>query len=241
MRLVTWNCRIGGFRWKAQHVASLGADVLAVQEVEPIDSLRRFSGDRQPTFRDRSAAAGFPRRGFGMFSYTQTTIEAVDGSEPFSAVRRYEARHHGLSFNVIGVWTWGTGSVKTAYRQSHEGLERHEHWIRQRDTVVLGDFNANASFKGKNWRQLSELMDALDLVSAYHSHFEAEPFGQEKMATHFHRGKESARFHLDYCFIPRAWKDRIKTVAVGSYADWHKVSDHAPVIVDLSLETDGAR
>jgi hypothetical protein len=213
----------------------LEADVLAVQEVEPIDSLLLFTGDRQPTFRDRSAPASSPKRGLGMFSYTQTLLRPEDGAEPFCGVRRYRAERNGLSFNVIGVWTWGTRSAKTSYRQAHDGLQAHEAWIREWPTVVLGDFNANASFKGNNWKQLRELMDQLGLVSAYHSHFRDEPFGQEKRATHFHRGKEAARFHLDYCFVPEKWARHITRVEVGTFAKWHEFSDHAPMIVDLSL------
>jgi endonuclease/exonuclease/phosphatase family metal-dependent hydrolase len=101
--------------------------------------------------------------------------------------------------------------------------------------VVLGDFNANASFKGNNWNQLVELLDGLALVNAYHSQFEGKPFGREGHPTHFHRGKESAPFHLDYCFVPKAWVPHITRVKVGTYAEWHKISDHAPVIVDLAL------
>ena len=235
MRLVTWNCRIGGFRKKAQQVASLRPDILAVQEVEPIDGHLLFAGDSQPTFRDRTTAAGFPRRGLGMFSYTPIVIKSMDGSEPFCGVRRYQADSNGWSFNVIGVWTWATGSTKTAYRQAHTGLEHHEAWIRDQPTVVLGDFNANASFKGSNWSQLLKITDGLGLVSAYHSYFKAEPFGQEKMATYFHRGKESARFHLDYCFIPKAWAEHIESVTVGTYEQWHGLSDHVPLVVDISL------
>jgi exonuclease III len=234
MRFVTWNCRIGGFRWKAEHVASLRPDVLAVQEVEPIDDLLVFAGDSQPTFRDRSTAQGFPRRGLGMFSYTQTVLQSVDGAEPFSGIRRYEALSNGLSFNVIGVWTWGTGSARSAYRQAHEGLSVHRAWIHAKPTVVLGDFNANASFTGRNWNDLKALTDELELESAYHWHFK-DAFGRECSPTYFHLGKETARCHLDYCFIPKSWTEHLTKVEVGTYDEWHSFSDHAPLIVDLAL------
>lgn len=80
-----------------------------------------------------------------------------------------------------------------------------------------------------------QLTRDLGLTSAYHSHFKDEPFGKEKRPTHFHRGKESAPFHLDYIFLPEAWTPRITNVTVGDYSTWHKVSDHAPLIVDLVL------
>lgn len=42
--LITWNCRVGGFRKKSAHIATYQPDVLAVQEVEPLDRVV-FAGD----------------------------------------------------------------------------------------------------------------------------------------------------------------------------------------------------
>jgi hypothetical protein len=234
MRLITWNCRVGGFRRKSQHVAALRPDILAVQEVEPIDDATVFAGDSQPTFRDRVGDPKYPKRAIGTFSYTDTRLRPVDLGAPLFSFRRYEAIRAGLSFNVVAVWPWQTKSVTTAYRQVHEGLVLHARWIGERPTVILGDFNANASFKGRNWEDLIGLLSSLGLVSAYHQHFGQEP-GQERCPTYFHRCREDAAFHLDYCFIPRDWVSCLASVQVGAYADWHAISDHVPVIVDLTL------
>src|SRR5262245_36060674 len=136
MRLATWNCRVGGFRKKAKLVSSFRPDVLVVQEVEPIDNALLLDGDCQPTFRDRLGDPAFPRRAIGVFSYTDTTLRAVDVLEPLYAFRCYEAHRNGLTFNVIGVWTAATKSAKTSYRQAHDGFTRHADWIRERPTVV---------------------------------------------------------------------------------------------------------
>jgi len=110
----TWNCRVGGFRYKASRIAPFGPDVLAVQEVEPL-TLEKFPDGCRPTYCDRSWAVGFPRRGFGMFSYSpRATFHAVDGEEPFSGFRRYEVTRDRLSFNVGGVWPWATRTAKTS-------------------------------------------------------------------------------------------------------------------------------
>jgi len=232
MRLVTWNCRVGGFRKKAAHMAPLRPDILSVQEVEPFE-LSQFAEDCRPTYGHRSCAEGFPRRGLGVFSYTQTRINAVDG-DPFSGFRCCEANWNGLLFNVVGIWTWGTQSARTSYRQAHDGLVRHADWIRQRPTVMLGDFNANASFNGKNWSQLIALTDAFGMVSAYHYFFNEAP-GKEKQPTHFHQGRRDRPFHLDYCFVPSDWASRITSVHVGSFSEWCASSDHVPLVVDLDV------
>jgi hypothetical protein len=234
MRLITWKCRVGGFRNKAKYIAPLRPDILAVQELEPIDRIDTLAGDAQPTFRDRRADPAFPRRAIGVFSYTDTQLTPVDLPEPLFSFRRYEACHGEVTFNVIAVWPWQTKSSKTAYRQAHEGLGLHASWIGQRPTVILGDFNTNASFAGSNWRDLLDLLKPLGLVSAYHSYSNEEP-GREQKPTHFHKGSETRSFHLDYCFIPQAWVPHLKSVEVGTYADWHTISDHAPVVVDLDV------
>lgn len=234
MRIITWNCRVGGFRTKAKFIAPLRPDVLAVQEVEPIDRVQAFAGDCQPTFRDRCADPAFPRRAIGVFSYTGTELRAVDRNDPLYSFRRYEARHGQVAFSVVAVWPWQTKPSRTAYRQVHEGIVKHSAWIRKRPTVILGDFNANAVFKGNNWMDLLALMSGLGLTSAYHRYFDIEP-GRELHPTHFHTGREDRPFHLDYCFVPEEWVARINSVEVGSYAGWHAVSDHAPVTVNLAF------
>ena len=44
-----------------------------------------------------------------------------------------------------------------------------------------------------------------------------------------------APFHLDYCFVPEAWVDRLTGVEVGSFAAWPQ-SDHRPLTVDIDDE-----
>ena len=51
MRLITWNRRVGAFRRKSARIAPLRPDVLAVQELEPLDDGRPFGGECQPTYR----------------------------------------------------------------------------------------------------------------------------------------------------------------------------------------------
>jgi endonuclease/exonuclease/phosphatase family metal-dependent hydrolase len=232
MRLVTWNCRIGGFRRKAKQVAPLLPDVLAVQEVEPIDRELRFDGACQPTYRDRIGDPAYPKRAIGVFSYTDMKLKPVDLPDPMYCFRRYKARHGALTFQVVAVWTVATKARETSYKQAHVGLRCHADWIRHRPTVILGDFNDNASYRGGNWQQLLDLVQPLGLVSAYHQYF-SEPFGAETQPTYFHQGKGTVAFHLDYCFVPDIWTQHIKKVEVGTFNDWHTISDHAPLIVDI--------
>jgi hypothetical protein len=231
---MTWNCRIGGFRKKAKLIAPFRPDILVVLEVERIDNVLLFAGDCQPSYRDRACDPAFPRRAIGVFSYTETEIKSVDATDVLYGFRRYEAQWRGAAFNLIGVWTSATESPKTSYKQAQEGLLQHTDWIRERPTVILGDFNDNASFKTGDWEALLELTNGLGLASAYHEFF-SEKFGAESRPTYFHRSNQTSPAHLDYCFVPQEWVPHISNVTVGRHADWHHASDHAPLIVDLEF------
>jgi exodeoxyribonuclease III len=236
MRLVTWNCRVGNFQQKAERIAALTPppDVLVVQEVENLDSVLLFGGASQPNFRHRTIDSRFPKRGTGVFSYTGAEITSVDEENAPFGFQRYEVRLTGLSFNLAAVWTWATKVSADSYRQAHQGLETHGDWLRQRPTVVLGDFNMNEAGSGGKWRQLRKLLDSFGLVSAYHT-ASGESFGAETQHTHFHKGDSQKPFHIDYCFIPSEWSQGIRGVNVPPHAEWRDVSDHVPLIVDLDV------
>ena len=235
MRLVTWNCRIGGFRYKSEHMALLRPDVLAVQEVEPIDGLLIFAGECQPTYSDRLAHPLYRRRSIGVFSYTSTSLEALDHGDPMYEFRRFRGERDGLRFQVAAVWTAATTPPENSYRQAIDGVRRYENWMQNTPTVMLGDFNDNASYQSTRMPELLGLLDPMGLVSAYHSFF-GEPFGGESQPTYYHRSRTGGFVgHLDYCFVPRSWAAKIVNVQVGTHDSWLDKSDHMPVIVDLDL------
>ena len=219
----------------SRHTAHrFGPSVLVAQEVEANATSCSLAGEIQPTYRDLIGDPAYPKRnGIGVFLYTDTKLEAVDAADPMYGFRRYEARRCS-TFQVVGVWMMGTRSRETGYKQAHDGIRRHADWIRQRPTVILGDFNNDGSDKTGAWKQLHDVLEPLRLESAYHRCFK-EPLGEESRSTYFHQKKETAGCQRDYCFLPQAWTTHIKNVEVGTYNDWHTISDHAPLIVNLNL------
>lgn len=236
MRIVTWNCGVGGFRKKAARMEALRPDVLVVQEVEKLAGELFLDGERQPTFLWRAPVCG-SIRGLAVLSYSGVELRpAFDESNPLHGFYPFEARRGDLEFHVAGVWTFQTrGSRGTSYRQAQEGVEKYADWLVEKPSIILGDFNTNASYKDSGtWRSLWERLEPLGFTSAYHEFF-GEPFGAESCPTHFHKGHESEPWHLDYCFIPAAWKDRLRRVEVGDFSSWKGVSDHRPVVVDVDV------
>jgi exodeoxyribonuclease-3 len=108
--------------------------------------------------------------------------------------------------------------------------------------VMMGDFNSNAIWNKEhpsavNHEAMVERLRKLGLVSAYHQHRGIE-HGAEPMSEHtFHLyGHEDKSYHIDYCFLPAAWAKEIDQVYVGSYVEWHKHSDHRPLVVSVRDE-----
>lgn len=179
MRLVTWNCA-RGFRTKAAAVAALRPDVLAVQELSRRDTLSELDGDLRPTFRDHDELPTQWSRGLGIFSFTGLQIEPADTNDHEESFRRYRATANGTEFQVVVLWTWPTDDPDRSlhYRQAIDGAVRFRDWISAVPTIVLGDFNDNASFKKTAVPELAEKMAAAGLISAYHF-WTGEEFGHE--------------------------------------------------------------
>lgn len=118
-----------------------------------------------------------------------------------------------------------------------KALDAYGDFLKAAPSIVLGDFNANAIWDNPNRsadfsRVANRLESEFGLKSAYHFFFD-EPFGSETIATHHFRWHEDEPFHIDYCFVPSYWT--IEGVTVGKYSDWGHISDHCPLIVDMSF------
>lgn len=221
-------------------MAALRPDVLVVQEVEKLEGELFLDGDRQPTYLWRTPV-GESIRGLAVLSYSGVELRpAFDEAHPTHGFYRFEARWRDLEFHVAGVWTFKSAGRGSSYRQAQEGVEKHADWLVQKPSIILGDFNTNACYgDGGVWQSLWERLEPLGFVSAYH-HFFDQPFGAESRPTYFHRGHEAEPWHVDYCFIPAAWKSSLRHVEVGDFASCKGVSDHRPIVVDLDVGPSGS-
>jgi hypothetical protein len=161
---------------------------------------------------------------------------------PRSNLRR--AGRHCAGLEGPGVGLLGIWSVKQT-RGSYADevlriLEANADWIARGDVVVAGDLNIDAHGVGdspsagaRRFRRVIDTVTELGLVSAYHAHT-GEPFGQETCPTYYHQRNPTRPYHIDYCFIPAAWVGRLERAEVGAAATWKPLSDHMPLIVDLT-------
>jgi hypothetical protein len=217
MRIVTWNCARGPLGAKRAALASLNPDVAVLTEAS------------RPTPNDADVLwHGEGKYGVAIYAGAPFVALRVPNQREVPCV--YPVHIAGpITFTLIGVWTWPVPTYKKALMN---GLDAHANV--PRPWVVAGDFNGNVNFdrirSQSKWRDCFGRLQSTGLVSAYHA-YAGCAFGEQEDPTHYFRWHENKPFHLDYCFVPAAWK--IEAVSVGSYADWKGLSDHRPVVVDV--------
>jgi hypothetical protein len=161
---------------------------------------------------------------FGKWRVEQADVP-IDHVQFFLPVRAIGPKE---TFNLLAVWT-KPGHKHPPYLSTlRDGLRYYERFIASAPTVVIGDFNVP-------WYSDDDHNARMDLISAYHTFFQTD-VGSERHATFLFYWQQERRYHFDYCLIPRTWRRRLRRVQVGSYNQWTKtrLSDHCPVVVDLS-------
>ncbi len=220
MRVTSWNCYRGADVGEFLALLTpLGADLVALQEC------RRPDGD------DASVVwrGDDPHQGSAVVSTSPALpIESIEIPSLHPTVVPVVVRAPE-PFVFVGVWThppynevaW---DAMTACVDAADGLP----------VVAAGDFNSSPGVRGQERTSaqfLERMRDELGLVSAWHHHT-GEAHGEETRATYYHQRNESNPFHIDYCFLPEAWVNRLTEVSVGGYADWPR-SDHRPLTVEF--------
>lgn len=216
VRLVVWNCRHRLAPAKEALLRSLDPDAAVLCEVTTDDAERlgahRVGGDASPR---------------GVAVWARDGIEPVDLAEPFVAAEYVPA----LGATLVGAWpVVRPGSGRGSYSAQ---LARTIRRVATLDgpVVLAGDFNATLAIPGADAANRLALAE-LGLVSAYHAFHGAE-HGAEPDATYRH-GADGKLWHIDFCFLPRAWAARLVDVAVRADVIESGLSDHAPLVVDLA-------
>jgi len=235
MKLITWNCQ-GAYRKKAAAIAHARPDIAIIQECEAPEKLLFWKNTPLPTH--QLWVGDGKNKGVGIFSYTGLNLQLY--AHHLTSIKHcIPVRVSGrFNFNLIAIWAMGHQDRKLSYiAQVFLALENYRDFIREQDTVLVGDFNSNKQWDSTprvgNHSKVVETLAAENIFSIYHEYFK-EQQGEESQNTFFMYRKRDRGFHLDYCFAPRSWVDRVKSVSVGSYEEWGKLSDHTPLSVEFS-------
>jgi len=146
--------------------------------------------------------------------------------------------HGAVDFKLLAVWACpvGTKRADNYIGQVFRCLAEQSGWFDNAPVVVAGDFNSNSQWDenrpGRNHTEVVRLFGGHGLISAYHTHHR-EKQGAETRPTYYFYRRQNRPFHIDYVFVPQRW--RLRSVEVGSFREWGHLSDHVPVVVDVSI------
>ena len=148
-------------------------------------------------------------------------------------------------FLLLAVWAMNHRALHTPPgtkpgRQVQLALERFLTVDDDNRVIVAGDFNTNMIWSDRKPRPftMADCVDELQqrkLVSAYHRS-RGVAFGNESEPSHFRvRGGTVKAYHIDYIWLPEAW--RVDQVDVGFQSEWYdtKLSDHAPLSAKIEI------
>jgi Endonuclease/Exonuclease/phosphatase family len=226
MILVTWNCHRGPFEKKVPLLSALNPDLAVIQEcarpVEESNSCLWF-GDN-------------PKQSIAIVSKPPYILSRIPALEDVPKYAIPVAVGGPLPFTILAVWSKA--------RQLHNyvaavvrAIHMYRELIEAGPTVVIGDLNSNRIWDkrrppDRNHSALVATLEGMNIISAYHTFYD-EPQGSETRATYYFRWNKTRPYHIDYCFIPSAWRVNLTRVEVASYEGWELASDHRPLVVEL--------
>lgn len=210
MRIVTWNSSTGlsGERWHL--LESLEPDIAVVSAVETRIWLPADTGGAAST---RWGGTN-PAKGLGVFSFGEWVLDApADESRvPWVVPSLVKGPSE---FLLLSVWTENREGRPDDAVQLAEAIDAYRDELAGGDTVLAGDIDVSSGDPTRHLGNIAMLRN-LGLDTAY--------------------GPVAGIAH-GYVFIPQAWKDRIRSVEIGSSDEWVATgrSSHVPTVVDLDL------
>lgn len=227
MRIITWNCNLTLSR-KLEPLLALAPDVAVIQECE--------RDLRLPTGYTFHWTGGNDKKGLGVL--------ALDGAAHLERVIDERWAYFlpvtlpTIGLRLLATWAFNHRAAKISPLRIGMALpviESLADWLAEGRSVVIGDFNNNVAWdvpRGRNnFAGICSRLEALGLTSAYHAARD-ELHGRESAMTHYFQKNPERGFHIDYCFLHSSL--HAGQVTVPAFEQWRKLSDHVPVIVDIS-------
>jgi exonuclease III len=232
MRIATYNFLHGGSARRNGHLTRLveatNPDVVLCQEARPVGAA---SDGEQLVWR---AVPGY-RWGSGILLRNHSGRRvSVPGFEGWVTGVEIKIPDRLRIFSVHCPAGAG-GYVKTMHRI----LDAITPLARKVEIVIGGDFNVAAGYRTEGEavrmsRGERELLDRItgefQLSACWQEMNAGRPLAQTLRWT----ANRTAPYHCDGIFIPKAWRSRLQSCVILDSPEWHTMSDHNPVVADLS-------
>jgi exodeoxyribonuclease-3 len=242
IRLVVWNCSMA-LHSKVECLVSLRPDVAVIPECAEPDVIRKKAPDFE--FANCEWTGTAKNKGLGIFSFNGVTLRRHQSWErSFHIFIPVEVRGREAA-NLLAVWAFNHRAKSVAGptpKTTAEAIRHYQPFLTAAPAIVAGDFNANvkwdASGRYAKFAEVNSELESLGLTSAYHS-TRGHALGEEPDPTLLFQKKPEKGYHIDYVYLPRTWLPRIRTVDVGSPAEWLSQNDHVPLVVDIAQPVTG--
>lgn len=215
-------------------------DIIVIQECEDLKTIDfdLFSN----ALSDMYWIGDNSKKGLGVITFNDFKISLYKNYDnSYKYILPLEVSKKNISYNLIGVWTQMVGNKtkdhKNYIRQFKMSLEHYDSFIKNKNTIIIGDFNSNLIWENpfridNDHRYVIEELKEKEIESSYH-YFFGEKQGKETRPTFYYHHKKEKPFHIDFCFLSKNLSDKLSKVEIGKYEDWIKFSDHVPMIIDI--------
>ena len=202
-------------------------------ECEHPDKLIFKSGVTKPT--DLFWFGKNPNKGLGIFSYTDFKIELLTIHNPeFKFVLPLSVSNDKIELTVFAIWAQKPQNHDCYTEQVWNAVHFYSNLLGKENVIIAGDFNSSSIWdkpnRVYNHSNLVSFLKNKNIYSTYHT-FNNQEQGKETVPTLFMHRKIERSYHIDFCFASNNLIDKMRSVEIGDYEGWTKLSDHKPLTV----------
>jgi len=225
------------FRKKASLILEHKPDIVIIPECEHPDKLKFEPGIAFPD--DIFWFGNNQNKGLGVFSYNNYKFQIDKNHNPdYRTVLPLLVTNKKLKFTLFAIWANNPQDKGFEYvGQVWKALNFYNGLLKNKKTILVGDFNSNTIWdkprREGNHSTVVDFLASRGIHSTYHKFFKQEQ-GLEEHNTLFMYRHKNKPYHIDYCFASNDFIKKIANVEVGTHSDWHKYSDHTPLIVTFN-------
>lgn len=227
------------FRKKAEFIIAHQPDILIVPECECPDKLIFPDHLLKPT--DCLWFGNNIHKGLGIFSYHDFHLQTLKvHNEALRMIVPIQVTSKYYNFTLFAIWANHPNDPDGQYvEQIWKALDCYNDLLFNKNIILAGDFNSNTIWDRKrrisNHSNVVKRLEEKGIYSAYHLYYQQDQ-GEEQHPTYYLYRHLDKPYHIDYCFISADFKEKLKSVEIGSHDIWTKYSDHVPVLVTFRDE-----